>query len=202
MKSIKNQKGQSLLELLVAILILVMVVTATITLIVTSINAGRASRDKLLATNLAREGIEIVRNIRDSNWVDPASPAPNWDEGLTGTNPATPYIYYAVPAILYYDSPDTQVLLYNDGYVQGSGVPGSATNFFRLLYLDPICNNATDQEMIAAKGENVDCGDPGSSVEAYPDKVGVRVISEVHWPFETSNKQIIIEDRLYDWQVL
>ncbi len=199
MPKIFNQKGQSLLELLVAILILVMVVTATITLIVTSINAGRESRNKLIAASLAREGIEIVRNIRDSNWVDPTSPA--WDSGLVGPNPVIPFVGLSTPTVLYYstDSQDqTRLFLHNNVYLQGRGVPGLATEFYRLMYLNDICLNTTGDEQIVDKDSTDDCTSIGSGYE----KVGLRVISEVHWPSETSDKKVIIEDRLYDWQVL
>jgi len=58
--------------MLIAIFILILALTATIVLIVTSVRAGRESINKLVATNLAREGIEVVRNIRDSNWISPS----------------------------------------------------------------------------------------------------------------------------------
>ena len=66
-KSIHNQSGQTLIEMLIAIFILILALTATIVLVVTSINAARDSMNKLVATNLSREGIEVVRNIRDTN---------------------------------------------------------------------------------------------------------------------------------------
>lgn len=212
-----NQKGQSLLELLVALFILVMVLTATVALIVNSINAGRESRNRLVAANLAREGVEIVRSIRDSNWIDPGNPTglppvnpPNWDDGLVGNSPAIPFVNAVnatTPTILYFDpgsQNQTQVKLYSDSYVQGTGTPGSGTQFYRLMYLDPICQDGNNPpgEAIVSKGGNYLCGQIGTDVAAYSNKVGIRVIVEVHWPDVTSSKKVIVEDRLYDWQVL
>ena len=74
-----KNKGQSLLELIVAIGIILACTIATLTLVITSIQAGRKGSDKIIATNLAREGIEIVRNIRDSNWLSGNS----WNERLS-----------------------------------------------------------------------------------------------------------------------
>jgi type II secretory pathway pseudopilin PulG len=202
MTYLSNQKGQSLLELLVSMLILVLVLTATITLIVTSINAGRESRNKLIAASLAREGIETVRNIRDSNWVDPTSPA--WTSGLVGNNPVIPFVDLSTPTVLYYSTDpqyQTRLFLYNDVYLQGSGVPGLGTEFYRLMYFNDIClNDTTGDEQIVDKDSTDDCTSLGSGTDY--EKVGLRVVSEVHWPSETSNKKVIIEDRLYDWQVL
>jgi type II secretory pathway pseudopilin PulG len=207
-----NQKGQTLLELLVALFILVLVLTATVALIVSSINAGRESRNRLIAANLAREGIEIVRNIRDSNWIDPgvATP-PAWDDGLVGNNPAIPFVNVVTattPTMLYFN-PDpqyqTQVKLYSDSYVQGMNTPGTGTQFYRLIYLNPICqDNATPDpgERVVDEGDNFTCGQAGTYVVGFTNKVGIRVIVEVHWPDASSSKKVIVEDRLYNWQVL
>jgi len=37
---------------------------------------------QLTAAYLAQEGVEIVRNLRDENWLDLSEPSPNWYEGL------------------------------------------------------------------------------------------------------------------------
>lgn len=68
--SIASQRpAQSLLEAIIAIgVILVATVSAT-TLIVTTITSGQVSLEKTQAVNFAREGVEIVRSIRDSNWL-------------------------------------------------------------------------------------------------------------------------------------
>jgi type II secretory pathway pseudopilin PulG len=216
--SSRNQQGQTLLELLIALFILVLVLTATIALIVNSINAGRESRNRLVAASLAREGVEIVRNIRDSNWIDPGDPTgipvvppPNWDEGLVGNSPAIPFVNSVsatTPTQLYFDPASqnqTAVKLYSDAYVQGAVTPGSDTQFYRLIYLDPICQDDTSpnpNEAIVDKGGNYDCGAASTNVAGYNNKVGIRVIVEVHWPTEASSKKVVVEDRLYDWQVL
>lgn len=67
--SLFTQRGVSLIETLVALFILVLGVTAALSLVGYVSNITAATRYKIIATNLAREGIEAVRNIRDSNWV-------------------------------------------------------------------------------------------------------------------------------------
>lgn len=66
---IYNQRGISLIETLVALFILAIGITAALSLVgyVSSITAS--TKNKIIATNLAREGVEAVRNIRDSNWL-------------------------------------------------------------------------------------------------------------------------------------
>ncbi len=64
-----DHRGQTLLEVLFAMVILIVALVATIALIVSSITASRESRNRLIATSLGREAIEMARSIRDSNWV-------------------------------------------------------------------------------------------------------------------------------------
>ncbi len=80
---IRLKSGQSLLEAIIAIgVILVATISAT-TLIVTTISTGQISADKIQAANFAREGVEVVRGIRDSNWLKRSQNIA--DEVTTGT---------------------------------------------------------------------------------------------------------------------
>ena len=63
-------KGQSLIELLIAMAVFVLVVSAITFLILDSYIAHRAGREVTLATFLAEEGLEATRSIRDNDWDD------------------------------------------------------------------------------------------------------------------------------------
>jgi Tfp pilus assembly protein PilV len=67
---INYQKGQSLIELLVALAVLVLTISAITFLVLDSYVAYRAGREHTLATFLAEEGLEAARSIRDNNWDD------------------------------------------------------------------------------------------------------------------------------------
>jgi Tfp pilus assembly protein PilV len=73
-----NKKGQSLVEVLVSVGIIIMGIVPIIGLV--SVNARVSSRvkEEAIGVELAREGIEVVRNIRDSNW----SAGDAWDTDL------------------------------------------------------------------------------------------------------------------------
>ncbi len=64
-----GQAGQTLIETVVAIFILVMGVTAAVGLAIYVLNASTNITKQIIATGLAREGIEAVKNMRDSNWL-------------------------------------------------------------------------------------------------------------------------------------
>lgn len=69
MRKLKSKKGFTLPEVLVSIAVIVMVVMAATNLLVASIRANAVNINTLVAYGLAQEGIEAVRNIRDSNWL-------------------------------------------------------------------------------------------------------------------------------------
>lgn len=66
---LSHRPGQGLLEMVIAIGVITVSTLATTTLIVTTIKTGQVSQTRVEAANLAREGVEIVRGIRDSNWL-------------------------------------------------------------------------------------------------------------------------------------
>lgn len=79
------KNGFTLLEVIIAITVITAGLAGALVLIGHSIASATAVRDRLVAVNLAQEGVEVVRNIRDSNWLA----GRNWDIGFfytTNTN--------------------------------------------------------------------------------------------------------------------
>lgn len=65
-----SNKGQSLLELVIAIGVFVIVVSGLSFFILDSYNSGRLSYEMTKANFLAEEGIDAVISIRNNNWDD------------------------------------------------------------------------------------------------------------------------------------
>ena len=66
---IKNLKGFTLIEVITAIFIITIGAGGAITLINQTVGFTQETSSKLIASYLAQEGIEIVKNIRDSNFL-------------------------------------------------------------------------------------------------------------------------------------
>ena len=78
-----KSKGFTILEVITAVFILTVGVGASLSLINQTLSAATVVEQKLIASYLAQEGIEIVRNIRDSTWLEKRSdPSLAWDEYL------------------------------------------------------------------------------------------------------------------------
>ena len=65
----ESQSGQSLIETIMAIFILTTGLSSGLALAVFSFGAASDISEKIVATGLAREGVEGVRRRRDSNWI-------------------------------------------------------------------------------------------------------------------------------------
>jgi len=76
-------KSFTLMEVILAIFILTVGITAAYALVQQTLISASIIQSKLTAAYLVQEGIEIVKNIRDSNWLaQRTDPLISWDEGL------------------------------------------------------------------------------------------------------------------------
>lgn len=66
---IGNTKGFTLVETLIGLMILTMAIVAATSLLIGLIQSNRQIVKTLQAHYLAQEGLEAVRNIRDTNWM-------------------------------------------------------------------------------------------------------------------------------------
>src|SRR6185436_5586231 len=75
-----SQTGQSLIETIAAIFILTMALTAGLGLAIYAFSRSAVSENQVVASNLAREGIDVVRAMRDTNWMESDKKGnPAWD---------------------------------------------------------------------------------------------------------------------------
>jgi len=66
---IKNKNGFTIIETIVAIFILTVGIIACSILADQVFRSSATAKDRLIAVNLAQEGIEVIRNIRDNSWL-------------------------------------------------------------------------------------------------------------------------------------
>lgn len=113
-KNLKFQKSFTLLEVLIAIFALTIGVMAAFGSVSQTISATTFARDRLIASYLAQEGVEIVKNIRDSNWIQNK----NWNEGLSPGEYQADYDDLSLSPYL-----NSFLNLSSNGYLYGIGIP-------------------------------------------------------------------------------
>ncbi len=189
-------KGQGLIEIIIAIAIITGGLTAALSLTSSTLHRSETSVKQIVAANLAREAVEVVRNIRDSNWLQ----GNNW---LTGLTSGTDY-----NGILRYDSSNlrwfidftsnamgenTEVVRTSSGrYVSILDDPnGTPTGYDRFLEMALICENKTVNNIVVRYS--------GQSCPGGYDTIGLKVISRVDWIENNRTKSFYIEENLYNW---
>ncbi len=91
----KKNTGFTLVELMTVVLVVSIGIVGVVNLISQILLYTRLNQSKLIASYLAQEGIEIVRNIRDTNWLEQTS----WDDGIPASPPdyALDYLTQSLP---------------------------------------------------------------------------------------------------------
>src|SRR3989338_7328669 len=75
-----TKKAETLAEVLIALSVISMGAGGASTLVTMSIKANGQSEERIVAYSLAREGVEALRNIRDTNWLRfPGNKTECWD---------------------------------------------------------------------------------------------------------------------------
>lgn len=184
------------MEMIVAIAIIVTGLVGALSLTISNLSGVGEAGTRGVASNLAKEGIDVVRNIRDTNWLKNSV----WDDGLSSGSDFTAIAVFNPTTNAWRldftsnGASDAAAKLYreeNNLYLQDMTPPGEVeTLYSRLIILDPICfNAATETETIT-----------GNLCGGGEEKIGIRVKSEVVWTESGRPHSIVLEDRLYNWQ--
>jgi len=122
-----NQKGFSLLEVIVAVFIVAVGLVGILTLANMSLKGASTSKMKLIASGLAQEGIEVVRDIRRSNT--------EWDDWYSGVSNGDYRVQYNSANLMSFSETPLK-LDTNSGLYQYSS--GDDSSFYRKITLTKI----------------------------------------------------------------
>ena len=121
------KNGFSLLEVIIAIFVIVIGIVGAVNLISYSISSVAIAKSQVIATNLTQEGVELVRGIRDSNWIEDVA----WNTGL-GDNDYR--VQHNNRDLLIFA--DTPLKIDANGYYQYDS--GNNTHFYRKITIANI----------------------------------------------------------------
>lgn len=196
-----RHQGQSLIEVVVAVGVILSVLISIAALVVVNIFGQKSSENRIIAGQLAREGIEVMRNFRDAAYLEKRTL-----EEVTSVYSESDHFYYYLTEFNNNDdnrwgiqgvaSSDWNVIpkLVIDTYglyTQGAG--GDFTGFKRRIIIDSICADTTEPlecvDAICESGEGV-----------CTHRIGYRITSEVQWTENSQDQTIELKEFLYEWR--
>lgn len=131
-------QGFTLVETLVAISILMVSIVGPYYSVYKAVQATYVSRDQLIATTLAQEGVEYVRNVRDTNYLG----SQPWMTGLSACQGGKTCMVDATENV----APTTCASACTPLYVSSSNlytqqVTGTATRFTRSVQIATVTSD-------------------------------------------------------------
>lgn len=208
------KRGFSLIEAMVSISILLIGVIGVVSLGIVMVTQACLTNSQVIATQLGREGIEVVRSIRDSNWlVTEDGGVSVWNTSLeSGADYAAVGEWDSTlntwtidfSAIDFGDCGTgfdcTRVYQRNDApfeyaqFVADPGAQWAPTRFQRLIKLLPICRSTANELTETVLTTN------GTICAADQQNVGLDVQVELRWKEKTIDKSSLVEEYIYDWK--
>jgi prepilin-type N-terminal cleavage/methylation domain-containing protein len=170
----RPQGGFTLLETLIAISILTIGAVSVFTVISNTLSVNKVNTSRLTAAYLAQEGLEIVRNIRDGNWLEGRTVATDWNEGLTNCSSGciVDYTYTSQEDPLLVSFNNQKLNIDSNGFYSYS--PGTETNFTRKITITKETIN-----------ENEDI---------------LNVQALVTWTVGSNSYSLSAQEKLYNWR--
>lgn len=213
-----NVHGFTLLETIIAIGIIATAVIAIMTMSLQLFKASETFSSQFIASNMAREAIEVVRQVRDTNWLEYDTDSTTaWNDGLYNGTDYTAVISVFDPfgsANLDF-TPDSLTdtctgssTTYNCGSVWYDSITqryfqtGSTsfpvplarfteTEYKRIVEILPLCRHN-----INADDETV----PGTTCSGAYSQVGIAVTATVEYTTSSGQQTYVLEEHMYDWK--
>ncbi len=186
-----QRRGQVIVESIIAISVGIVGLLAVLHLLTRTIAYNREVGQRFVATYLAAEGIEIVRNLVDTNTVRARTvPGTTWDKHLlegsyefdyTSACPGADCVTFTDPLSttrLWFDG-STGAYFYRQGNPNGAASPYTRTIQIRK---NSLPNNIG----------------PGGVVKV----IELQVDSIVRWSERSGAKEVRLQDHFFDWRSL
>lgn len=217
----RSSQGFTLLEGIIALGVISVGLVAALTLAVANLTTSENNQDRIVAANLAREEIEAVRNMRDSNWlraethtVKPGGGWYSWDDFIDASGVSVAPVF----AVTVTTPPAYR---FNGvSFLTPSSVPGcSANDYLCACVPTGLCAVKFDTAsgVYGQDGQETKfhrlirlqdiCYNDAANLETVKafgtgcgtDKVGTLVTAEVLYG-NKSAQRVIAKERLYNWR--
>ncbi|PIR94790.1 hypothetical protein COT95_02255 [Candidatus Falkowbacteria bacterium CG10_big_fil_rev_8_21_14_0_10_37_6] len=168
----KKQSGFALLEVMASVAIISFSMLGVFSLVIYNQKIYLDNKYKFVGTTLSQEGIELVRNVRDSNWIDGSA----FNDGLDlpiFTIDTNSNIKGSINAVTGIDDNGAKVKLLGAFYNHALGDDTIFSRIIQIDNIDEVGGNAID---------------------------GLKVTSFVQWKYRNITRQHQTVVFLYDWR--
>ncbi|MDD4466729.1 MAG: hypothetical protein PHN91_02945 [Patescibacteria group bacterium] len=165
-----SKPGFSLVEILAIFFIISLAMLGVVSLIIQNIQVQSINKNQLMAASLSQEGIELVRQIRDTNWLNGRDFAAGLSDGSYVSD------FNQQSLIPTATVSDTRLYLDSDGFYVLAAASLEPTIFKRQIFIERLPATAED------------LGEP------------LKVRSLVSWEVRGNPYRYELGTLLYDWR--
>lgn len=195
-----------MLETLVALAVIIAAVVGPISLITAGLSDFSTAKNRIIASHLSQEGIELIRHIVETNVICDALDAGDWQWNRRPENPGGPLFSDTTVALAV--DPGRMVDVLCGGNIMPN-IPklddtacltknlklDQTTGQYGYDPADPASIFNRCVRVIAYSG----AGDT-NPVDGIPDIDEMDIISTVVWNEKGVNRSITLSQRIYDWR--
>jgi len=177
-----SKKGFTLIEAIVAIGVISVGFVGSLVLLSKASSQATIVKDRVVAAHLGAEGVEVIRNIRDTNWLK----GRDWLDGLVEPSDApagtevSGVVDYNSEALDLSDSSESRKCLNWDGSFYKHAIAPSYA-----------CSTFFKRHIVLTKKEDNISGQNISYLE---------IKSIVEWKEKSATKSLTVIGNLYDWK--
>jgi len=192
----KSKLGFTLLETVVSLGVITSAVVGPVYLITRGIYSASFSKNRLVATNLAQEGIEAVRTVRENNilcnFLNSGTPVWSWITSSQGSGTM-------LGTQLTSDTSQTDTIICNGNQLKNPQIRNNigCGTAIKINSSGQYGYNATADTIFK---RCVDITQPSSGEGLIPAEDILDIISTVTWTERNQDKSAVIQERLYNWR--
>ncbi|MBI3420802.1 MAG: hypothetical protein HY006_01955 [Candidatus Sungbacteria bacterium] len=202
--------GYTLLEAVIAFAVLTAAILGAVALIAHALARASSSRDKLVAINLAQEGIELVRVIRDNNVLCDnlnGPPTFKWNNNPAGgpdLGTGSGHVYTLnVGSTVSLPSPCGSIITPLPNNSTDAACRATSLNIDAVTGLYTYGSGATTPfsrcVRICLPPQHADCNSAANDTD-IPASDQMQVISTVWWNEAGGPRSVNLQERLYNWR--
>ena len=185
-----KKKGFGLLEVLISAVIIIMILAALVFIGRAALSNNEYLNERAQAIYLAQEGLEITRQIRDTNWIDGVNDT-EWNSLRQTSGLGGPHVPITASGdyVVFYNTPDARLLLVGlpTAVIPIAGAPFTVNG---VTYTQKITVAPVDPAGVLIPNG------AGTNLRPY----ALKITSTISWNFSGQSKSVSVSEIITNWR--